>query len=117
MAVIAVNVVPNGGMSDAAVRYLVASWSPLAAGDTGAPVSLSDYADRSVQVTGTFNGSTVTIQGTNNGIDWNTLNDALGNPLTFTTAGLKSVLENVAQIRPSVAGGTAIALSVNLLVR
>jgi hypothetical protein len=57
------------------------------------------FSDRSVQITGTFNSGTVLIEGSNDGTNWVTLNDPLGNALSFTAAGLKQVSELTAYIR------------------
>lgn len=73
------------------------------------PSNWMDYSDRSIQVLGTFNGATVTIQGSNDqGTTWATLNDAFGTALTFTTAGIKQLTEVCAFMRPlvSAAGGS-----------
>ena len=42
-------------------RAFVATWSPLAQGDTGEPVGFSQYSDKSVQVAGAFGGASVRI--------------------------------------------------------
>jgi len=54
----------------------------------------------------------VTIRGSNKqnpapatAADWVVLNDPLGNPLSFTAAGLKEVLEAVLWISPAAAAG------------
>jgi hypothetical protein len=86
-------------------------------GDVGSAVPNATFTDRSVQVTGTFGGATVTMQGSNDGgATWSTLNDAAGTPLTFTAAGIKQVLEVSQFIRPSVSGGAAADLDVHLLM-
>ena len=68
-------------------------------------VSAFDFPDRSVQVLGTFGGCTVTLEGSNNGNDWATLNDPQGNPIALTSAKIKGVLECVRYVRPTVTGG------------
>lgn len=81
-------------------------WETCLNNDVGAAVGNTQYADRSVQVIGTFGGATVTMQGSNDGgTTWSTLNDGAGTPLTFTAAGIKQVLEVSQKIRPSIAGG------------
>ena len=95
-------------------------WIGLANGDTGAPVRMSDFQDRTVQVVGTFGvGGSVTIQGSNDdGATWATLTDPLGNVLTFTTAGMKQITELPLDIRPNVtAGDGSTALQVWLHMR
>jgi hypothetical protein len=60
-----------------------ASWA-LGNADTGIAIDMTDYADRSVQVEGTFGSATITIEGSNDGTNWETLRDPQGVALTFT---------------------------------
>src|SRR6478609_3369664 len=83
----------------------------------GIPVTAIGSADRTVQVTGTFGGTTVTLQGSLDGTNWVTLNDPLGNAISFTATGLKAVLENCNYIRPKLTGGSSASITVKLLVR
>jgi hypothetical protein len=98
--------------------YII-QWSNMANGDVGNSLPLSQYADRSVQVSGTFgSGGTVAIQGSNNGNDFVTLTDPLGNPLSFTSSGIEAITEMVAYIRPSViAGDVNTSLQISLAAR
>jgi hypothetical protein len=90
---------------------------------TGQPFHASSVlfgaADRSVQVTGTFGAAgSLTIQGTNDLAQgaWATLNDPMGDPLTFTAAGLSQVLECSLFIRWIItAGDGTTSLAVRLL--
>lgn len=92
-----------------------AKWTPLAydagtsTGDVGSALNMADFPDRSVQVLGPFgSGGSVTIQGSNDdGTTWATLRDPQGNNLTFTSAGLKAILELPQYIRPAVTAGDA----------
>jgi hypothetical protein len=79
-----------------------ASWTALVTTDDGAPAALAQFNDKSVQVLGTFGGGTVLIEGSNDGgTTWATLNEAgAGGALSFTAAGLKTILEHTALIRP-----------------
>lgn len=63
-------------------------------------VSNPQGTDRSVQVTGTFGGGTVLIEGSNDGVTWFTLNDLSAAALSFTANGLKQILELTRYIRP-----------------
>ena len=89
-------------------------WDPgtLTSSDTFPSQELSGNADRSVQLIGAaggggFNGCTVVIEGSNDNTNFQTLTDGLGNPLSFTAAGLKQICECVRYIRPKVSSGTA----------
>lgn len=106
-----VNRALQGAQSVASVTWALGS------ADTGTPVQMTDYSDRSVQVEGTFGGATVTIQGSNDGVNWETLRDPLGNGLGFTAGGLKQVLEMTVFIRPQSNGGTASAINVTMACR
>jgi hypothetical protein len=89
------------------------------AGDTGKPFECPHYADKSVQVIGTFGGATVTIQGSNmkDTPTYATLNDDGGTALTFTSAGIKKIRENTYWVRPIISGGDETTnLDVYLLV-
>lgn len=85
-----------------------ASFTPLTNGDSGlpTPTNIAAYADRTVQIEGTFGaGGTVLIEGSNDAVHWRTLTDPLGNALSITTAGIKQVTEAVAQMRPNCSAG------------
>lgn len=86
-----------------AIRY---KWLAVPNGNQGNAITLNIYQDRTVQIGGTFGvGGSVTIQGSNDGTNWATLTDPLGNALTFTAAGMKQITELPYQIRPSVTAG------------
>lgn len=86
-------------------------------GDTSPVIDLAEWADRSVQVAGTFGGATVTIEGSNDGANWATLNDAQGNALTITTAKIEQLLEVTRHTRVTVTGGTGTSLTITFLLR
>lgn len=115
MSTIAYKVYPaktsNGVPS--AVGALVVVWEGLTNGDDGAPFFCPDYPDKSVQIIGTFDGETVTMQGSNDpddsGQTWATLTDPQGNGIAKSAAALEQVLENSHQIRPIVSGTPGVA--------
>lgn len=94
---------------------LNAEWT-VNTGDDGAPIT-SVGPKTSVQVVGTLGGSTVAIQGSNDGTNWVTLNDeaAPASPCSFTASGVKGVLQFTKYIKPVVTGGTATGLVVSLI--
>ena len=94
---------------------LNAKWT-VNTGDDGAPIT-SVGPKTSVQVVGTLGGSTVAIQGSNDGTNWITLNDEAvpASPCSFTSAGVKGVLQFTKYIKPVVTGGTATGLVVSLI--
>jgi hypothetical protein len=107
--------VPNGNQN---IRQVV--WAALVNGDAGDPIGpdLDMWSDRSVQVGGTFGAAgTVVWEGSNDGVNYFMLSAPQGTSLSFTSAGLKQVLEGVLYARPRVAAGdgtTAIAVSLML---
>ena len=94
-------------------------WSGLLNGDDGTPFICAQFADKSIQVTGTFGvNGTITIEGTNFEISpvYATLNDPQGNPLTITIAKIEQILENTYQVRPTATGDGNTNLVVRMLV-
>lgn len=89
--------------------FRIISWLGLSVADAvGAAFLSGDFQDKSVQVIGTFGaGGTVLIEGTNEAtpVNWSTLSDPAGVALSFTSAGIKAVLENTRWIRPKVSAG------------
>lgn len=81
-------------------------WDGLLNGDTGAPLSLPDYADLTVTVEGTFGvGGSITLQGSNDGTNYYALTDPQGNAITKTAAGIEAVTETPRYFRPNVTAG------------
>ena len=101
MAVIDATVerLPNG--------YTKITWLTLTQGDTGAPVNVAQFPDRSVQATGTFSGAgAIAIQGSNDGgTTFGVLRDMSGDNIALATTQPNTIAENVEQIRPSVTSG------------
>lgn len=83
----------------------VTTWAGLLADDDGEAVRLAVYSDRSVQVSGTFSGASVTIAGSNDGITYHALTDTSGAPLTLTAGALKQIVELPVFLKPRVFGG------------
>lgn len=82
-------------------------WEGLLNGDVGSSEQYGHFADRSVQVTGTFGaGGSVSLKGSNDGgTTWVVLTDPQGNALTFTAAGLEAISEMTFMVRPEVTAG------------
>jgi hypothetical protein len=92
-------------------HQFTASWA-LGNADTGLGVDMHRWADRTVQVVGTFGGATVLIEGSNDNSNWLTLNDSSGAALSFTATGMKVILENPLYVRASSSGGAGSAITV-----
>lgn len=94
------------------------AWQGLASSESGEAVSLAEFADRSVQIHGTFGGASVIIEGTNDGTNWYALNDLQGAALSASTAKIEGIAELTYQIRPTISGGDGTTdISVTLFAR
>lgn len=100
-------------------RVDVYQWTNLQNGDTGAPLELPAYADRSVEIGGDFGvGGSITIEGSLGGSTYHALRDPGLDPITKTTGGLWAILEAVRWIRPHVtAGDGTTAITCYILLR
>lgn len=98
---------------------VVFTWAAMANGDTGGPIEAAEFADRTMQFTGTFGaGGSVSGQGSNDGTNYATLADPQGNALTATAAKIEQVLECVRYLRPNVtAGDGTTSLTVTMFAR
>ncbi len=102
-------------VGDGSVKLAV--WDNLTSADaTPMAVEFPEWGDRSVQVVGTFNAGTVVMQGSNDGLNWDTLNDAQGNPLSFTVTKIEQILEVTRFLRPK-STGAGMDIDVFVLMR
>ncbi|OUS34554.1 hypothetical protein A9Q94_15765 [Rhodobacterales bacterium 56_14_T64] len=100
-------------------QVLSVSWAAIATGDTvqeSMPRGVSG-AMASVQSDGTFDGATVTLEGSNDGKNFVTLRDLSGADISFASAGLVDFSTSVVFIRPAISGGSADAVDVTLALR
>lgn len=121
MAVIApvVKILEKGDGSILAVK-----WSDLTTTNTsGTPVSAVEWADRTIQFTGTFGvGGTIKLQGTLDedpaSSNYYDVTDPQGNAVSKTAAGIESITEIVRWIKPVVTSGDGTtSLNATLLMR
>lgn len=114
MPTIAKTNLPSGN-----TKTLINKWASMANGDDGESIGFSQYADKSVQVSGTFGaGGTVTIEGSLDGVNWNVLTDPQGNDLNITQPKIEMVIENTLYVRPRVtAGDGTTSLTVVMLMK
>lgn len=93
----------------------VISWLLTDLDGVGVHVNRAMAPDKTVQIGGTFNSGTVTIQGTNddpkqvNPVQWDTLHDPLGAVLTATTNKIAAIMENPLFIRAILTGAIGAA--------
>lgn len=103
----------------------VVQWAGMAGGDTGEPVQVGLFGDKSVQASGTIGTTTMLhLQGTNEvdgaglPINWAALNKPDGTPINLVgLPDLEQVLEVSRFIRPSVGAGTASGIKVSVYGR
>lgn len=91
-------------------------WESLGDDDQGLPILLSERGDGSIQVRGTFGGATATLQGSNDGVNWFTLNDPAGAPVTLTAPGLVQFIERPWKVRLTTSGGSGTNIDAFLLL-
>jgi hypothetical protein len=82
----------------------------------GAPIPFAEYADRSVQISGTFGGATIVWEGSNDGTNYITLTDPQGNAISKTAASIEGVLEITRYARPRITGGAGGTTDLNVTV-
>ena len=94
------------------------SWTLTTADGNGAALGKALWADRVWQVSGTFGGATVQIQGSFDGSTWVAAKDVYGDPAQLTAAGYMHTKAPFRFMRPvlSVAGAGA-TLTVSLVAR
>lgn len=95
------------------------TWSGILNLDTGNWVEMTEYGDRTFQLTGTFGtGGSVTMQGSNDGTNAFSLTDPQGNAVTKTAAAGETLMETPRYIRPNcTAGDGATSLVVTVWAR
>lgn len=92
-------------LNDSCISF---TWTGMQNGDTGQPVELANHADRSIQVFGVFGaGGLLKFEGSNDGVNYAPLSDMTGNPLQFTAAKLRSIMELARFVRPVIVSGDA----------
>lgn len=98
------------------------TWVLTNVDNDGAPVGPGqvNFADRTVQVFGTFGGATALIQGSNEPSApsvWFTVDNPTGGDLSFTAAEGKSLRELPVWTRPLLSGGAGSSVTVALTAR
>ena len=102
----------NAGVTpvDTIGEMYVVTWTGLLNGDDGAAIQFAEFADKSIQFSGTFGtGGSITFEGSNDTANpptnWFPLTDLQGNAITKTAAALEQVAEATAWVRPRVTAG------------
>ena len=104
---------PNGDQT-----MSVVTWTGITSTSTCEAVKLAHWADRSVQLEGSFSSGTITITGSNSGNAYATLHDMFSNSLEFTAAGLSQICEVTGYVKPAISGGGAgTSITITMLCR
>lgn len=87
--------------------------------DIGLPVEFCRFCDRSVTIVGTWGaGGSITLKGSNDGINYYALTDPQGNAITKSADSLEQITELTQYIKPEItAGDITTSLTVKLLAR
>ena len=112
MAVIA-PVITKVGKQDGST--LLVTWTPVTEADSCGAISLPEYSDKSVQVAGTFGGTSIAVQGSNDGTNFASLNDPTQTVIAITAAKVQAVLENTVVIQPVRTGGSSTSVTISIL--
>ena len=89
------------------------AWSLMADGDVGGAMAALQYLESSFQIEGEFGvGGRCHIEGSNDGVNFHALNDAMGAPLVVASAGIVRPVERVLFVRPRVASKGKAAITV-----
>jgi hypothetical protein len=94
-------------------------WTDYSTADTSTPIKVQNMQGLagSVQVTGTFGGATITLQGSNDGTNYVTLKDSAGTAISFTAAGMAEFSTAALYLKPTSSGGTADNVTVTVILR
>lgn len=94
------------------------TWALTSANTDGLPIEWVQWADRCFTGTGTWGGATLTIQGSNDGSTWVTLNNAQGTAATATADKALQIVEVPRFVRPNLTtAGVGAAVTVILCAR
>lgn len=85
----------------------IIQWTLTQASPVGESIQMGGSADRSVQIAGTPDSSTIVWQVSNDGTNWKTATDPQGNAISTTTSLFEQIMEASRYCRPSSSGGGA----------
>lgn len=101
------------------IRAAAYRWTDYSTADTATAVKVQNMQGLagSVQVTGTFGGATVALQVSNDGTNFVTLKDGIGNNITFSSAGIAEFSTAALYIKPTSSGGSGDNVTVTVVLR
>lgn len=113
---IATQIVGNNDLGDRDINAWQVQWSNIGNSDSPAPTSqFSGYAGKSFQAEGTFGGTTVQCQGSNDGTNFHQLNDPSMTAIGLSSGGIREVLEHTHYFQPALSGGSGSSITVTML--
>jgi hypothetical protein len=101
------------------VRAAAFRWTDYSTADDAAPVKVQNMQGLAgaIQVTGTFGGATIALQVSNNGTNYVTLKNSLGEDVSFTAAGMAEFSTAAMFLKPTSSGGTEDNVTVTVVLR
>ncbi len=101
------------------VRAAAYRWTNYSTADTATPIKVQNMQGLagSVQVTGTFGGSAVALQVSNDGTNYVTLKDSAGTDISLTSAGMREFSTAALYLKPTSSGGTSDDVVVTVVLR
>ena len=99
-------------------NFKVCFWEGVTPNEPGTPVLCDQRIPKSVQVYGNFGaGGSLYIEGSLDGVRWESIDQSPGFPLTFNSEGLENVGTCPVWVRPRAEGSSATKINVYLLMR
>lgn len=116
MAAIAPTITDVSPSGDGSALKVV--WTPVtsAGADTCNAVHYPKHSVKSIQVTGTFGGASIAVNGSNDGTNFAALNTPANAAIAITAAKINAVLENTEYIQPASTGGTGSTVTISMLL-
>lgn len=107
----------DSSVGDTGVDGWIITWANIGNSDMPTPVTFAGYGSKSFQVEGTFGGTSVACQGSNDGANYHALSDPTGTTIGLTAGGLKEVLEHSLYVQPALSGGSGSSITATLFIR
>jgi|GEM_PF-1201307 len=118
MATITPTITDISMRGDGSVQQVI--WASVTQADTCLAVKFPQYADKTIQVAGTFGGASVAVNGSIDGTNFAPLTDQGGTVIAITTApaaSIKQVLQNALYVQPAATGGAGQSLTISMIFR
>lgn len=90
---------------------MMAQWN-LVASETGEAFECPQFGDKTVTITGTLAGVATTLQGSNDGSNWFTVQDFLGTNIAPTTAAMATLGNSPRFLRPVSGVGQTVTVTI-----